>query len=286
MGLIDFVCDVVGGVAEFVGGAISTVASAIGSAFSAAVSVCKTVAKTVIAAAAMNILGPLVTIACGVLGPVLGPVVAELIKRKIEEVLRNLLGGLEDERTDEMGYRIEEAENHDDWKKSDEFESFNEYYEYLKQQIPDEEIDQAKLSERKYFYEAIAINTLAEEVGKKYDIAIEPDFLMEIGRSAMDTKEAEAIIAAYKNLGYNSVAFSDYLNGKLSPSEVEKVRAALLASLKGVYPEKDGADFESRLAIMEICSTDDKYVAKNIYSKSLKAINKMNEAQVAAYLKE
>ena len=83
MGLIDFVCDVVGGVAEFVGGAISTVASAIGSAFSAAVSVCKTVAKTVIAAAAMNILGPLVTIACGVLGPVLGPVVAELIKRKI-----------------------------------------------------------------------------------------------------------------------------------------------------------------------------------------------------------
>lgn len=170
--------------------------------------------------------------------------------------------------------------------KSDEFESFNEYYEYLKQQIPDEEIDQTKLSERKYFYEAIAINTLAEEVGKKYDIAIEPDFLMEIGRSAMDTKEAEAIIAAYKNLGYNSVAFSDYLNGKLSPSEVEKVRAALLASLKGVYPEKDDADFESRLAIMEICSTDDKYVAKNIYSKSLKAINKMNEAQVAAYLKE
>lgn len=60
----------------------------------------------------------------------------------------------------------------------------------------------------------------------------------------------------------------------------------MLASLKGVYPEKDDADFESRLAIMEICSTDDKYVAKNIYSKSLKAINKMNEAQVAAYLKE
>ena len=138
--------------------------------------------------------------------------------------MRNLLGGLEDERTDEMGYRIEEAENHDDWKKSDEFESFNEYYEYLKQQIPDEEIDQAKLTERKYFYEAIAINTLADEAVKKFNINIEPDFLMEIGRSAMDTKEAEAIIAAYKNLGYNSVAFSDYLNGKLSPSEVKNVR--------------------------------------------------------------
>lgn len=34
---------------------------------------------------------------------------------------------------------------------------------------------------------------------------------MEIGRSAMEPKEAEAIIAAYKKLGYNNVAFSDYL---------------------------------------------------------------------------
>lgn len=279
MGFLDFACDVIGG-------AISTVASVVSGAISAAVSICKTVAKTVIAKAAMNILGPLVDIACGILGPVLGPIVADLIKRKIEEVLRNLVGGLEGEKTDEIGYRIEEAENHDDWKKSDEFESFKEYYEYLKQQIPDEEIDQAKLSERKYFYEAIAINSLAEEVEKKYDITIESDFLMEIGRSAMDPKEAEAIIAAYKSLGYNNVAFSDYLNGKLSPSEIERVKDALLTSLKGVYPEKDNADFLSRLAIMEICSTDDEYVAENIYGKSLKDIRKINKEQAAAYLKE
>ena len=200
MGFFSFVGSVLSGAVSLAGSVISTVGSAIGSALSAAVSVCKTVAKTVIAKAAMNILGPLVTIACGVLGPVIGPIVAELIKRKIEEVLRNLLGGLEDERTDEMGYRLEEAENHDDWKKSDEFESFKEYYEYLKQQIPDEEIDQAKLTERKYFYEAIAINTLADEAVKKFNINIEPDFLMEIGRSAMEPKEAEAIIAAYKNM--------------------------------------------------------------------------------------
>ena len=275
--------DLVGGVISLAGSVISTVGSAIGSALSAAVSVCKTVAKTVIAKAAMNILGPLVTIACGVLGPVIGPIVAELIKRKIEEVLRNLLGGLEDERTDEMGYRLEEAENHDDWKKSDEFESFNEYYEYLKQQIPDEEIDQAKLTERKYFYEAIAINTLADEAVKKFNINIEPDFLMEIGRSAMDTKEAEAIIAAYKNLGYNSVAFSDYLNGKLSPSEVKNVREALLASLKEAYPEKNKTDLLSRLNTMKLCSKDE-YVAENIYSKALEDIYKNGKA--SEYLKE
>ncbi len=274
---------IVGGVISLAGSVISTVGSAIGSALSAAVSVCKTVAKTVIAKAAMNILGPLVTIACGVLGPVIGPIVAELIKRKIEEVLRNLLGGLEDERTDEMGYRLEEAENHDDWKKSDEFESFKEYYEYLKQQIPDEEIDQAKLTERKYFYEAIAINTLADEAVKKFNINIEPDFLMEIGRSAMEPKEAEAIIAAYKKLGYNSVVFSDYLNGKLSPSEVKNVREALLASLKEAYPEKNKTDLLSRLNTMKLCSKDE-YVAENIYSKALEDIYKNGKA--SEYLKE
>ena len=283
MGFFSFVGSVLSGAVSLAGSVISTVGSAIGSALSAAVSVCKTVAKTVIAKAAMNILGPLVTIACGVLGPVIGPIVAELIKRKIEEVLRNLLGGLEDERTDEMGYRLEEAENHDDWKKSDEFESFKEYYEYLKQQIPDEEIDQAKLTERKYFYEAIAINTLADEAVKKFNINIEPDFLMEIGRSAMEPKEAEAIIAAYKKLGYNSVAFSDYLNGKLSPSEVKNVREALLASLKEAYPEKNKTDLLSRLNTMKLCSND-KYVAENIYSKALEDIYK--NGKESEYLKE
>ena len=182
-----------------------------------------------------------------------------------------------------MGYRLEEAENHDDWKKSDEFESFKEYYEYLKQQIPDEEIDQAKLTERKYFYEAIAINTLADEAVKKFNINIEPDFLMEIGRSAMEPKEAEAIIAAYKKLGYNNVAFSDYLNGKLSPSEVKNVREALLASLKEAYPEKNKTDLLSRLNTMKLCSKDE-YVAENIYSKALEDIYK--NGKESEYLKE
>lgn len=106
---------------------------------------------------------------------------------------------------------------------------------------------------------------------------------MEIGRSAMEPKEAEAIIAAYKKLGYNNVAFSDYLNGKLSPSEVKNVREALLASLKEAYPEKNKTDLLSRLNTMKLCSND-KYVAENIYSKALEDIYK--NGKESEYLKE
>ena len=99
----------------------------------------------------------------------------------------------------------------------------------------------------------------------------------------MEPKEAEAIIAAYKKLGYNSVAFSDYLNGKLSPSEVKNVREALLASLKEAYPEKNKTDLLSRLNTMKLCSKDE-YVAENIYSKALEDIYKNGKA--SEYLKE
>ena len=133
------------------------------------------------------------------------------------------------------------------------------------------------------FQNMLADPTLADEAVKKFNINIEPDFLMEIGRSAMEPKEAEAIIAAYKKLGYNNVAFSDYLNGKLSPSEVKNVREALLSSLKEAYPEKNKTDLLSRLNTMKLCSKDE-YVAENIYSKALEDIYKNGKA--SEYLKE
>ena len=268
MGFFSFVGSVISGACSIVSSAISTIGSAIGGALKGAVSLCKSLGNL----ASLKVLGPLVSIASGILGP-LGPIVADLVIRKMIEVGLKLLLGTDKEKADEMGYRLEEADKHADWKKSSDFDSFKEYYEYLKQQIPDEEIDREKLKKDKYYYESVAIDKMADETGKKYGIKVEPEFFIEIGRSAMEEKEVEAIIAAYKSLGYDNVAISDYLKGTLSQEEYKKVREALIASLKSAYPLKSEADLIGRLDIMKICSKDDKFMAEHSYDDALKDIH-------------
>lgn len=268
MGFFSFVGSVISGACSIVSSAISTIGSAIGGALKGAVSLCKSLGNL----ASLKVLGPLVSIASGILGP-LGPIVADLVIRKMIEVGLKLLLGTDKEKADEMGYRLEEADKHDDWKKSSDFDSFKEYYEYLKQQIPDEEIDREKLKKDKYYYESVAIDKMADETGKKYGIKVEPEFFIEIGRSAMEEKEVEAIIAAYKNVGYDRVALSDYFKGKLSPAENQKIRDALFVTLKNAYPQKSDADLRSRLSIMRRCSNDDKFMAEHSYDDALKDIH-------------
>lgn len=266
--MFGFIGSIIGGAISLAGSALSAIGSAIGGALKGAVSLCKSLGNL----ASLKVLGPLVSIASGILGP-LGPIVAELIIRKMIEVGLKLLLGTDKEKADEMGYRLEEADKHADWKKSSDFDSFKEYYEYLKQQIPDEEIDREKLKKDKYYYESVAIDKMADETGKKYGIKVEPEFFIEIGRSAMEEKEVEAIIAAYKSLGYDRVALSDYFKGKLSPAENQKIRDALFVTLKNAYPQKSDADLRSRLSIMRRCSNDDKFMAEHSYDDALKDIH-------------
>lgn len=284
MGLIDdfcdFVCDVAGAVVdtccEVVSGVASAFCSAIEAGFDLAVKLCKEALNK----AVLGLLTPLVSIITGVLGPVLGPLVAKWVLEQIENVLVKMLFGDEKEKADKMGYRLEEAKEHSDWKQADDFESFEKFYEYLQEQIPDEKIDQEKLKEKKYYYEAIAVERMAEEIGKKYGVDMQPDFLVEIGRSAMEEKEVEAIIAAYKSLGYDNVAISDYLKGTLSQEEYKKVREALIASLKSAYPLKSEADLIGRLDIMKLCSKDDKFMAENSYGYALNDIIEKRENSI------
>lgn len=267
--MFGFIGSIIGGAISLAGSALSAIGSAIGGALKGAVSLCKSLGNL----ASLKVLGPLVSIASGILGPVLGPIVADLVIRKIIEVALKLVLGTDKEKADEMGYRLEEADKHADWKKSSDFDSFKEYYEYLKQQIPDEEIDREKLKKDKYYYESVAIDKMADETGKKYGIKVEPEFFVEIGRSLMEEKEVEAIIAAYKSLGYDRVALSDYFKGKLSPAENQKIRDALFVTLKNAYPQKSDADLRSRLSIMRRCSNDDKFMAEHSYDDALKDIH-------------
>lgn len=286
MGWLSSVCSFVGDCIKSVGGALSSgikaVGSALGGAFKTAVSLVKSLGNTTLGKLAMAVLKPLNALAIA-LGPVLGPIVAELIVRAVINILLKKLTEVKDEKVDEIGYRVAEAEKHEEWKKPQDFQSFKEYYEYLKQQIPDEKIDRQVLEENRYYYESVGISTLADEVGKKEGIETPVDFFIAAARSRMDETEVQAIIDAYKKLGLKSVDVHKYFLGKLDSAERGTIEAALMESLKVHHPNKTEDELENRLYIMERCSKSNVFMADEMYSNELKDINEHGEK--SKYLK-
>ena len=145
-------CSVVSSVVRGVGSALSSFAS-------------KAVGLVAgIASKASAFVGLVATLPLGSLGPIVGAVIQQLaivFVTKAIEYLAKKLGLIEErEKVEEVGYRVEEAQEHDDWKKQEDFKSFEEYYAYLKEQIPDDKIDRRKLEENRERYTILGMMEL------------------------------------------------------------------------------------------------------------------------------
>lgn len=208
----------------------------------------------------------------GPLGPVIGPIVEQLVFKVVIkgiEYLAKKMGIIEEEeKAEEVGYRVEEAEEHEDWMRQENFPSFEEYYAYLKNQIPDTEIDYAKLKENRDRYMALGTMELTKGLEERIGIALPEEFLFEIGRSRMEGAEIQAVAEAYKTLGYDSVHFSSYLQGRLEREESRQIEEALLSSMKKYYPNKDEDMLHERLGMMRAASRDDTALA-DVYQDKL-----------------
>lgn len=266
---------------------------AIGSAISSAVSgVCRAAssfvsgvgsALTSFASKAIGIVGSLATKAAGFIGMVatlplgpLGPIAGTIIQQvmihlvsKAIEYLAKKLGIIKErDKVEEVGYRVEEAQKHDDWKRQEDFKSFEEYYAYLKEQIPDDKIDRKKLAANRTEYTILGMMELTNGLENRMEIKMPEEFLFEIGRSRMEPNEILAIVDAFKFLGSDTVFISDYLKGKLTREENIKIEDALLVSLRKYYPDKDDDYFYERLGVMRMASRDDMKLAE-VYEDKL-----------------
>ena len=208
----------------------------------------------------------------GPLGPVIGPIMEQLVFKVVIkgiEYLAKKMGIIEEDgKAEEVGYRVEEAEEHEDWMRQENFPSFEEYYAYLKKQIPDTEIDYAKLKENRDRYMALGTMELTKGLEERIGIALPEEFLFEIGRSRMEGAEIQAVAEAYKTLGYDSVHFSSYLQGRLEREESRQIEEALLSSMKKYYPNKDEDMLHERLGMMRAASRDDTVLA-DVYQDKL-----------------
>ena len=254
------VCSVASSVVRGVGSALSTFAS-------------KAVGLVAgIASKAASFVGLVATLPLGPLGPVVGAIIQKVViyaVSKAIEYLAKKLGIIGDkDKAEEVGYRVEEAQEHDDWKRQEDFKSFEEYYAYLKEQIPDEKIDRAKLAANRERYTILGAMELTAGLEQQMEIKLPEDFLFEIGRSRMEPNEILAIVDAFKFLGSDTVYISDYLKGKLSRDENIKIEDALLVALRKYYPHKDDDALYERLGVMRMASRDDTKLA-DVYADKL-----------------
>ena len=262
-----FVGSVVSGVCSAACSAIKSIGSALTNFASKAIGIVGSLATK-----AAGFIGMVATLPLGPLGPIAGAILQQImihLVSKAIEYLAKKLGIIEDrDKVEEVGYRVEEAQEHDDWKRQEDFKSFEEYYAYLKEQIPDDKIDRKKLAANRTEYTVLGMMELTNGLENRMEIKMPEEFLFEIGRSRMESNEILAIVDAFKFLGSDTVFISDYLKGKLTREENIKIENALLVSLRKYYPDKDDDYFYERLGVMRMASRDDMKLAE-VYEDKL-----------------
>ena len=271
MGWFSSACSFVG---SFVSGVCSAACSVVKSVGSSLVSFASKAIGIVgnLATKAAGFIGMVATLPLGPLGPIAGAILQQIVihvASKVIEYLAKKLGIIEErDKVEEVGYRVEEAQEHDDWKRQEDFKSFEEYYAYLKEQIPDDKIDRKKLAANRTEYTILGMMELTNGLENRTGIKMPEEFLFEIGRSRMEPNEILAIVDAFKFLGSDTVFISDYLKGKLTRAENIRIEDALLVSLRKYYPDKDDDYFHERLGVMRMASRDDMKLAE-VYEDKL-----------------
>lgn len=248
------------GIGSALGGAVKSLTVFAGNAL--------TTAGRVLGTQAAAFLGTVATILSGPLGPILGPLILNLMISAVIKVITAVakkLGLVEDEeKVEDIGYRMEEADKHEDWKTEDEFPTWKEYYEYLKQQIP--EVDEEKIRSNELHYQLLGMTAERHAIERELGILMPETFLNEAGRGKMTAEELLAFSDAMKSLQWEPVR--DYLKGKLPPREIDHIENALLEALMQRCQGKTREELQIRLNDIRDASSDDRKLAE-IYSQEL-----------------
>lgn len=234
------------GLFSFIGSCISGVCSAIGSFVSGA---CSVFSKAVSGIA--SIASGALSVVLGPLGPILGPIVANILINVIGKVISKLaqLLGItrKKENPEEVGYRMDEANRHDDWKRKEDFDSFQAYYDYLREQIPDEAIDPEKMKKNSGAYRIIGASTLYQSIGEEEGMDLPGEFMMDIGRGRISAEEAKTILKTFKDLKVDGKDISDYWEGYMTFQKETPINKALGVAFSELYPEKSKEEINERL---------------------------------------
>ena len=293
MGLFSFIGSIgsaiVSGISKIASSIAPTVISFAKTAFKAATTVFTSLSKVggfigSIASSASKLFSGISTLVAGPLGSIVGQIATHLIITAISKAIEWLARKMEiisqEDKVEEVGYRVEEAAKHEEWQKREDFDSFAEYNNYLKNKIPSNEIDRNKLESNRLTYRGLGMTALSNGLEAKFGLEMPIDFLIEIGRCKLNGIELNNLIEEFSAKGYNLSLFREYLQGNLTGDMNRAVYSVILDSLKKVYPEKDESDLTAQITSMKKASRDDVEMLKN-YEAEFEAITKNQDISEA-----
>ena len=249
------------GFLSWAGSVISSACRFAGSCISGAIKVCGGIVKGAVAGLSKigGALGGLASKAAGFLGgltggltaflaPVFGPfapIISDIIVNVVTNVLMNLLMDkgepeMEEEEIEEYGFLMEESANHPEWPKEGSFSSAKEHYLKLKELAEGENIhmtEAKRFSAESLRRRTMGMAALWERLERREGITIAREFLVHAGLKMFDKDQFRSVLDASKELGYTTIPYMDFKEGKMNPEEEEKYIEAVVNKIREVKAE-------------------------------------------------
>lgn len=207
--------------------------------FSAIGSVCSAVCSAV--SSFCSGVGSAIMGGLGSLAPAIVPWIAVAVK--VISFLAELFAEKpREEKPEELGMKAEQAD-----KKPEDFDSINEYIEYLRQEI---KVDAAKLEnlseEERMKYQAVGLGLYVKNIEEKQDMKLDPTFLkvvpemINLGYSAQDIGN---LMQSMKKNGVSDMKmYPEFMKGELLPGTPE--RKQVFTSVKDMVEQHfNGKEF-------------------------------------------
>ena len=140
-----------------------------------------------------------------------------------------------EEDVEELGDKAMRAD-----KKPEDFDSFNDYIEYLRNEISSSKEKIEKLPpEERLARKAIGSTILSKAISERKSLEIPMEFWKEAISKGLNAKEIDYFLTKFKNDGISPVDFVKYLKRELNLKEETKVEDSLIKAYKELEPSAD-----------------------------------------------
>jgi len=153
----------------------------------------------------------------------------------------------EEENVEELGDKAMRAD-----KKMEDFDSVNEYIEYLRNEIKtsQEELKKLPLEER-LARRAIGSALLSKAISERKSLEIPVEFWKEAVEARLSAKEIDYFLDKFKKAGISPTDFAKYLRKELNREKEAKIDKFLLENFKELEPNLDEKDIEEKIVRLQ-----------------------------------
>lgn len=158
------------------------------------------------------------------------------------------LFNISEDKPEEVGMKAEIAP-----RKPEDFDSIQEYIDYLNTEVELEEGASVKLSaEDRVKYGAIGASLEMLALMEKFNVAITPEFLRDVATLKLSEKEVGAYIQEFSERGISNMQdMTNYLRNARTESDNCDISGGMFEAMKKLYPELSAAQREAKMCQME-----------------------------------